>query len=84
MEGIIAAFVTGAFALVGIIVSALLTQRKTETVMKVHQAVTEEKISELTREVRLHNGFAEEIPVLKYRINELANEVKHLREFHEE
>ena len=84
MDGIVAAIITGVFAFAGVVVSALLTSKKTEATMRVNQAVTEEKISELTREVRLHNGFAEEIPVLKYQMQEMREEIKHLREYHEQ
>lgn len=84
MEGIIAACITGGLAFAGVIVSALLTARKTEATMRVNQAVTEEKITELTREVRLHNGFAEEIPLLKYQMEEMREEIRHLREYHEQ
>ena len=34
-----------------------------------HQAVTDVKIEELTREVRKHNNFAERVPVLEEKIN---------------
>lgn len=46
-ESIIAALITGALSLFGVLAS----NRKT-------QAVTETKIDELTREVREHNNFA--------------------------
>lgn len=84
MEGIIAAVITGVLTLVGVIVSALLTTRKTESAMKINQAVTEEKLTELTREVRMHNNFAEQIPVIQYQVNELKREMEHLRSYHEE
>lgn len=34
-----------------------------------HQAVTDTKIEELTREVRKHNNFAERMPVLEEKIS---------------
>lgn len=34
-----------------------------------HQAVTDVKIDELTREVRKHNNFAERVPVLEEKID---------------
>ena len=87
-EGIIVAIIGGVFTIVGIIVSGIITSRKTEatiqSTMKVNQAVTDTKLDELTREVRAHNGFAERIPVLEYRMNEMDKEIKHLREYHEQ
>lgn len=36
--------------------------------MRTAQAVTDTKIEELTREVRLHNNFAQRVPVLEERV----------------
>ena len=60
-EGILAALITGGLSLVGVIISGVLTTKKTETAMKVAQAVTDTKLEELTREVRSHNNFAQRI-----------------------
>lgn len=42
--------------------------KKNEAAMKVFQAVTDTKIEELTREVRLHNGFAQNMYVMEEQI----------------
>lgn len=67
-EGVLAALITGGLSLVGVIISGLLTTKKTETAMKVNQAVTDTKLEELTREVREHNGFARRMPVVEEQI----------------
>lgn len=67
-EAIIVALITGGLSLTGVVITCLATAKKNETTMKVSQAVTETKIDELTREVRLHNGFAEKIPVIQEQI----------------
>ena len=67
-EAIIVALITGGLSLVGVVITCVATAKKNETTMKVSQAVTETKIDELTREVRLHNGFAEKIPVIQEQI----------------
>ena len=54
MESIIAAVISGAITLLGVMVA---NGR--------NQAVTETKLDELTREVRTHNDFAQRIPVLE-------------------
>lgn len=41
-----------------------------------YRAVTDTKIDELTREVREHNGFAREIPLIKARVDVLEKAVK--------
>ena len=73
MESIIAALITGAVTLVGV----LIANGKS-------QAVTETKSDELTREVREHNNFArrmpvveEQIKVINHRINDLEEISKH-------
>lgn len=40
-----------------------------------YAAVTDTKIEELTREVRLHNGFAERIPKMEAQINGLRDQL---------
>ena len=67
-EAILVALITGGLSLIGVVVTCMLTARKSETAMKVAQAVTDTKIQELTREVRLHNGFAQRMPVVEEQI----------------
>ena len=63
--GIIVAIITSVASLAGVIITVSAQSKKFEASMKVAQAVTDERISELTREVRLHNGFAQSIPVIQ-------------------
>lgn len=67
-EAIIVALITGGLSLIGVVVTCVATAKKNETAVKVSQAVTDTKIEELTREVRLHNGFAQRIPVVEEQI----------------
>jgi hypothetical protein len=39
-----------------------------ETALEKHQAVTDTKLEELTREVREHNHFARRMPVVEHEI----------------
>ena len=55
-EAILVALITGGLSLAGVIVTCMATARKTERTAAIAQAVTDAKIEELTREVRLHNG----------------------------
>ncbi|MBQ1574472.1 MAG: hypothetical protein IIZ78_25400 [Clostridiales bacterium] len=66
-EGIIIACITGAITLIGVVISN-----------NAHDAVTDEKIAELTREVREHNDFAKRIPVLENDIETLYKRVDKL------
>ena len=56
-ESVIAALITGALTLLGVIISN-----------NKHQAVTDTKVEELTREVREHNHFAQRMPVVEEQI----------------
>jgi hypothetical protein len=44
--------------------------------------VTDTKIDELTREVRLHNGFAEKIPVIQEQIKVINHRIDDLEQYH--
>ena len=79
-EAVIVALITGGMSLAGVVCTCLATARKTERSAAVNQAVTDTKIDELTREVRLHNGFAEKIPVIQEQIkviNHRINDLEH-------
>ena len=70
-ESIIVAVITGVLTLIGVLISNSRSQ-----------AVTETRLEELTREVRLHNNFAQRVPVIEeqikvanHRISDLENAV---------
>ncbi len=65
MESIIVAVITGGLALIGNVISNFSSNKKTEGQLDKHQAVTDTKLEELTREVREHNNFAKRVPVLE-------------------
>ena len=56
-ESIIVAIITGVLTLIGVLISNSRSQ-----------AVTEARLEELTREVRLHNNFAQRVPVMEEQI----------------
>lgn len=77
-EAILVALVTGSLSLAGVIITCLATAKKTEKAAAVAQAVTDTKIDELTREVRQHNHFAVDIPVLKEQIRTINHRLAEL------
>ncbi len=81
-EAIIVALITGGLSLAGVVITCLATAKKTEKATAVAQAVTETKIEELTREVRLHNGFAEKIPVIQEQIKAINHRIDDLEKYH--
>lgn len=85
-EVILAAIITGVFAVIAQMIIAKsssdklyakldkdseLADAKIEARLERHQAVTDTKIEELTREVREHNNFARRIPVLEEKVANL-------------
>ena len=93
METILAAAVTGAFSLVGIIITVkhsnqkmMQAQEKALQEMKAEfskaQAVTDVKLDELTREVRSHNNFAQRMPVVEEQIKVANHRIDDLESFH--
>ena len=77
-EAILVALITGSLSLAGVVITCLATAKKTEKAAAVAQAVTDTKIDELTREVRQHNHFAVEIPVIKEQIKVICHRLEGL------
>ena len=77
-EAIIAAVITGALSLLGVILSNAFASRKNEETIRTAQAVTDAKLEELTREVREHNHFARRMPVVEEQIKVLNHRVADL------
>ena len=77
-----AAVVVGLLSLVGVMISNNRANSKMQNDIKTAQAVTDERISELTREVRLHNNFAQRIPVIEEQIKVVNHRIGDLEELH--
>ena len=71
METILAALITGAVTLIGVLVANGKSQ-----------AVTDTKLEELTREVRAHNNFAQRVPILEEQMKVVNHRIADL-EMHE-
>lgn len=77
-EAIAVALITGGLSLLGTIITVVLTNNKTREDLKISQAVMDTKITELTREVRAHNNFAQRMPVVEEQIRNLNDRVRDL------
>lgn len=64
-EAIVTALITGGLSVVATVITVLAASGKTREKLKVNQAIMETKLSELTREVREHNNFAQRMPVVE-------------------
>ena len=69
-ETLMIALIPSILSLVGVILTVRAGNIKIMNEMKIQQAVQDEKIAELTREVRMHNEFAIRIPVLEEKIRQ--------------
>lgn len=67
-EAVIVAIITGGLSLIGVIVSNNHTAQSMDVKLDKQQAITDTKLEELTREVRMHNNFAQRIPVMEEQI----------------
>ena len=71
METILTAVIGGGGTLIGVLIANSKTQ-----------AVMNEKIMELTREVREHNNFAKRMPVVEEQIKVINHRIEDLEGFH--
>lgn len=80
MEAVIVALITGGLSLFGVIISSARSSREIDHKIETRQAVTDTKIEELTREVRIHNGFAERVPVMEEQIKVINHRIEDLEQ----
>lgn len=77
-----AAILVGVISLIGVIVTNSRSNNKIQNDMKTSQAITDEKLKELTREVRMHNDFARRIPVIEEQIKVTNHRLADLENYH--
>lgn len=75
---IVIALITAGGSILAVILTNKSANNKMMNSMHTAQAVTDEKIKELTREVRLHNDFAQRIPILEEHIKGIDHRLEHL------
>lgn len=81
-ESIATAIITGGLALLGVIITNNKSREEMGAQLDKHQAVTDTKIEELTREVREHNHFAKRVPVVEEQIKVINHRLGDLEEYH--
>ena len=80
MTSIIGSVITGVLALVGVVITVLAGNSKTDKAIQTSQAVTDTKLEELTREVREHNNFARRVPVVEEQIKMINHQIEDLEQ----
>ena len=68
MSTIIPAIITGGLALVGVIITNMMSNKKIENQLTTNQAVTDTKLDILTEEVKKHNTFRDRITRLETKV----------------
>lgn len=82
MTEILIALIAAIGSIVGVVITNKSANDKMMHTMNVHQAVTDTKIEELTREVRAHNNFAERVPVMEEQIKVINHRIGDLEHYH--
>ena len=75
---VLASLITGLLSLAGVMLSNLLSDRRRETALRTAQAVTDEQLRQLTREVREHNNIARRMPVVEEQIKVINHRLEDL------
>lgn len=81
-DAVAVAIISGGLALLGVIITSISASRNMTAQLERNQAVIDTKIEELTREVRMHNNFAERIPVMEQKIKVINHRIDDLENFH--
>lgn len=72
---VLATIAVAVISLIGTVVTTRAGNEKIQHELDKHNAVQDTKLEELTREVRQHNDFAVQIPVINQRVTALEKQV---------
>ena len=78
MIQIITTIITSVCTMVGVVIATVATSKKSSAEVQTRLAVMDNRIEELTREVRIHNNFAQRVPVCENDIAEIKRRVGEL------
>lgn len=79
-SAIIVALITGGMTLMGTIITYRQQSNKIDHKLEMQQALTTQKIDDLTREVREHNNFARRVPVIEEQVRVANHRISDLEE----
>ena len=77
--GVIVAIISGIASIIATVLTILGSNKRTQNMLQINQAVTETRLDSLTDEVKKHNNFAERIPRLEQKIEYLEKDVADLK-----
>ena len=72
---VLATIAVAVISLIGTVITTRAGNEKIQHELDKHNAVQDTKLEELTREVRQHNEFAVQIPVISQRVTALEKQV---------
>lgn len=78
MVDIIVAVIGSLATIVTVLITSASNRRSMDARLEKAQAITDTKVEELTREVRLHNNFAQRVPVLEEQIKVINHRIADL------
>ena len=85
-EAVIVALIGAISTVIGVILTnrSMLEKQaiQMDKQLAVHEARTNERLDELTREVREHNDFAKKVPVIQEQVNTIMHRVDTLETYH--
>ena len=79
-QAIITSIITSACTLLGVIITVIVSSRKTKTEMELTQKQQQKEIEEIKKQLKEHNNYATAIPVIQTElefIRETLNDIKH-------
>ena len=77
-EAVIAALIAAGASILSNVILSSKNSREIDHKLETHQAVTDTKLDELTREVREHNNFARRMPVLEEKISVANHRIEYM------
>ena len=84
-EAIAVSIISGGLTLLGVVVTTIAANDRTNAAIRTAQAVTDTKLENLTREVRVldgdvreHNNFAKRLPVVEEQIKVINHRIADL------
>lgn len=77
-DAVVVALITGGCSVLGVVITNIASNKKIETQLITAQAVTDQKIEQLTEEVRRHNSFGDRITRLEEVVRQLSDRLERM------
>lgn len=78
-ESLLIAIITGLITASASVLSAVIANAKSRAVLEKELAYQQKQIDELKKDVKEHNNYAHEIPLMNERLEHLKEDMTHVR-----